>query len=124
MIDGLIVGHGDYSESLIRALSLISGETSGVTGISNEGKSTNDLSDEIKASMEKSPEKECIVFVDIYGGSCWRAAMMAKTEHSRVITGVNLPMLLSFVNKRQNLTTIQELSEVLVADVTRYVILN
>ena len=40
------------------------------------------------------------VFVDVYGGSCWRAARLARLPKAHVITGFNLPMLLSFVTKR------------------------
>ncbi len=42
------------------------------------------------------------VFVDLFGSSCWKAAKFIELRRSniRVITGVNIPMLLSFLTKR------------------------
>ena len=41
------------------------------------------------------------VFVDFFGGSCCHAGLsIEQSERVRVITGVNLPMLLAFLYKR------------------------
>ena len=68
------------------------------------GLSTNEMVDLIKSKSENNSGDGVILFVDIYGGSCWRAAKMAKLPKGHIITGINLPMLLSFIQKRKTLT--------------------
>lgn len=123
MVEGLIVGHGDYGAGLIHAIELISGATSNLEALSNTGLSTNELSGEISSRIAKHPDSDFIMFVDVFGGSCWRAAMMAKTERSRVVTGVNLPMLLSFMNKRET-EPFETLADTLVNDLKRSATVN
>jgi mannose/fructose-specific phosphotransferase system component IIA len=43
------------------------------------------------------------VFTSLFGGSCWQTAERLRRENSHIrhLTGVNLPMLLAFANKRE-----------------------
>ncbi len=115
MINGLIVGHCDIGESILRVLYSISGCSEHISYISNEGFSTKEMADKIKDTISTNENDGVIIFVDVYGGSCWRAAMIAKTQKSHIITGVNIPMLLSFINKRE-LFPFNELAEILEKD--------
>jgi mannose/fructose-specific phosphotransferase system component IIA len=47
-----------------------------------------------------------VVFTSLFGGSCWQTAERLRKENSQVrhLTGLNLPMLLTFVNKRTSLS--------------------
>jgi mannose/fructose-specific phosphotransferase system component IIA len=52
--------------------------------------------------LEKNKAEHAVVFVDYFGGSCGATCVRA-TRHLdgvRVISGVNLPMLLDFVTKQ------------------------
>ena len=100
MIRGLIIGHRDIGESILRSLESISGEHEHISFLSNDGLSTKELSEKIKEFHSEFPDESLFIFIDVYGGSCWRAAKMAQLAGSHILTGVNLPMLLSFVNKR------------------------
>ena len=104
MIGGLIVGHKKFGESILAAVESIAGDIENLTSISNEGLSSNELADAIRETLSAMNVGEVILFVDLFGGSCWRAAKMAKSENNHIITGVNLPMILSFLHKRESLS--------------------
>jgi len=101
VIRGLIIGHGTVGEGLDSAIQAISGNRGGIMFISNIGRSTADIAEEVRSFTQ---EHDCsgglIIFVDLYGGSCWQGAKLAKSSFTHIVTGVNLPMLLSFMNKR------------------------
>jgi len=120
VIGGLIIAHERLGESIIGALDSISGTPKLIHAVSNNGMSTSQLVEKIQACTVKMPEGY-VVFVDVYGGSCWRAAKMAVTANFHIVTGVNLPMLLSFVNKRDKFS-FEELPAILEADGKRGVI--
>ncbi len=104
MINGLIIGHKDISRAILEALESIIGTCKNLISISNEGLSTTEIVDKIKQAYNGSTEEEVIIFIDVFGGSCWRAAKMAQLPKSHIVTGLNLPMLLSFVNKREKIS--------------------
>ena len=115
MIKGLVVGHRKVSAALLEALESISGTYEYLIPISNDGLSTRELVDKIKGAFSENTDEEVIIFIDVFGGSCWRAAKMAQLPRCHIITGLNLPMLLSFVNKRKTLS-FDDLSAVLETD--------
>ena len=102
MVKALIVGHLDIGESLLRTVKSISGSAEQIYSVSNQGLSTNEIVERINEICSGVNDHEFIIFVDVYGGSCWRAAMIAQIKNSHIITGLNLPMLLSFINKRDS----------------------
>ena len=121
MIGGLLVGHRDIGECILRALESISGSFNNFSFISNDGLSTNELVEKIKAFSNNSQGDGLFVFVDLYGGSCWRAAKMAKQHKTHIISGANLSMLLSFINKRESFS-FNELSGILEKDGKRGIV--
>ncbi len=121
MIGGLLVGHRDIGECILRALESISGSFKNFSFISNDGLSTNELVEKIKAFSNNSQFDGLFVFIDVYGGSCWRAAKMAKQHNTHIISGANLSMLLSFINKRESFS-FDELSDILEKDGKRGII--
>ncbi len=115
MIKGLIVGHRNIGEGLLNALESISGSFENIIFISNNGLSTNEIAEKIKEACKEYQNDDVMIFIDVYGGSCWRAAKTAKLSGSHIVTGLNLPMLLSFVNKR-NTFSFDELCTILETD--------
>ncbi|MFQ5511758.1 MAG: PTS sugar transporter subunit IIA [Candidatus Krumholzibacteriia bacterium] len=105
MTAGIIVTHGALAEELLGTARLILGDFSHCHGVTNSHKSPQTLYDEILLLLESEKGNPCIIFVDYFGGSCSHACLRIEIAHPdiRVISGVNLPMLLAFVNKRDTL---------------------
>ena len=103
MVSAIIVTHGDLGRELIATARSIVGEFDGCHGISNAQKSPQVLCDELTAIVDGSdPGTNFIVFVDFFGGSCCHACLSVEQERPNIklISGVNLPMVLAFLNKR------------------------
>ncbi len=122
MIRGFVIAHRDISNAFAAVLDSISGQVTDIYFFSNEGLSTGDLAEAVKNTAPDSVDGT-IIFVDLYGGSCWRAAKQAKISKSNVVSGFNLPMLLSFINKRK-LYPFEELPAVLKHDAERGIMLE
>jgi len=120
LIKGFIIGHKNIGDGLLKALESISGSFENIFFFSNNGLSTRELSDKICAACNDGDD-EVMIFIDVFGGSCWRAAKMAKLLRCHIVTGFNLPMLLSFVNKR-NLFSFDELYTIIENDGKRGII--
>jgi mannose/fructose-specific phosphotransferase system component IIA len=97
---GIVVGHADMPRGLVDAVRHIAGAAAGdLVAVSNEGKSPQQLADELTAIAGDVP---CIVFADLRAGSCGIAAAYScrNTSTRAIVCGVNLPMLLDFVFHR------------------------
>ena len=99
-IKGVVVGHANLAAALIGAVEQISGEGSGLVAISNADCDRGTLEERIIAAATPGP---ALVFIDMPSGSCHFAAMrrIQSMPDVRVVTGVNLAMLLEFVFRRE-----------------------
>ena len=99
-IRGVVVGHGTLAAALIGAVEQISGPGSGLIAISNTDCDRGTLEERIIAAATPGP---ALVFIDMPSGSCHFAAMhrIKSMPDVRVVTGVNLAMLLEFVFHRE-----------------------
>lgn len=118
MIHGILIAHGGISESFLGAIRAMYGATEELTALTNEGLSTPELVERIREVAGAAPGQGICLLVDAFGGSCWRAAKTARIPGSVIVTGLSLPMLLSFVTKRVSLS-FAELSAVLDTDARR-----
>jgi PTS system mannose-specific IIA component len=102
MVIGIIVTHGMLASELIATAKVIYGEFAGCYAVTNTAKSPQALLDEINSLINANRESRCVVFTDFFGGSCCHVCMKLRMERDDVpvITGVNLPMILAFLNKR------------------------
>ena len=99
-IKGVVVGHAGLAAALITAAEQISGPDSGLVAISNTDCDRGTLEERIVAAATPGPT---LVFIDMPSGSCHFAAMrrIQTMTDVRVVTGVNLAMLLEFVFHRE-----------------------
>lgn len=102
MVAGIIVTHGRLGEELIETAKIIYGDFADCYALTNDGKSPHVVFEEVSLLVRALEGQPCIVFVDFLGGSCCHACVRLKVERADlpVISGVNLPMLLAFLNKR------------------------
>ncbi|UCB53173.1 MAG: hypothetical protein JSV10_03595 [Candidatus Zixiibacteriota bacterium] len=110
MIKCIILTHGDLGSALKRTLEGIMGKQEGLSIISNSGLGREELLSALTGKLTQERDKEgVIIFVDMFGTSCWQTAKKVVAEagshgnKNAVITGVNLPMLVKFFSHRQTL---------------------
>jgi mannose/fructose-specific phosphotransferase system component IIA len=98
-LKGVIVGHGQLAQALLGAVEQIAGVDTGLVPVSNTDCDRGALEARIVAAVGEGP---AIVFIDMPSGSCLFAAMrqLQTMTGVRVVTGVNLAMLLEFVFHR------------------------
>jgi PTS system mannose-specific IIA component len=102
MIRGIVVTHGNLSHELLQTAQMIFGEFADCVAVSSASKSPQALLDELTRIAPSSAADQAILFVDFYGGGCGYACVKYQQSHPDVpiISGVNLPMILTFLNKR------------------------
>ncbi len=96
---GVVVGHGRVAEALVEAAERISGLREVLVPVTNVGCDRDALEDRIAEAISGQPS---VVFVDLPSGSCLLAALHrfhGRTD-VKVVTGVNLAMLLDFLFHR------------------------
>ena len=101
----LIITHSTLAEGFYNSTKFLSGLTTNVKFIDayvDESDWTKEA-EEIISNQDK--EKQLIVLTDIYGGSVnQKMTLMLTKYHFMLITGVNLPLVLSIVLDTQPLT--------------------
>ena len=102
-IIGIIITHGNLAEELLATVKMIVGETYDCYAMSGSELCDEDVARRIDELVSTNGgERRAVVFVDYFGGSCSASTIRATRSHPeiRVISGVNLPILLDFVNKQ------------------------
>ncbi len=104
MIKCIIISHGDLGSALQNTTEKIIGPLDDVKVLSNELMSTKELIGSLDSIAQEWQDNEILIMVDFCGGSCWHAAQMIQKNNKGIvlISGVNLPMLLTFANKRES----------------------
>lgn len=93
---GVVVAHGALAMAMVQEVERISGQSGVLIPVSNQDGGREEIERRIAVAVDGQPS---VVFVDMPCGSCFIAAMhLAKgLTGVKVVTGVNLPMLLDFV---------------------------
>jgi len=98
-VRGVVVAHGALAQALVAEAEHISGQQGLLTPVSNTGVGPTEIEHRLASAVDGHP---AVIFVDMPCGSCFFAAMhLARGQTGiRVVTGVNLPMLLDFLHHR------------------------
>lgn len=96
---GVVVCHGALAGALVQATEQISGLAGVLVPVSNTGCDREALEDRVIAAVNGHP---AVVFVDLASGSCLVAVLkrLRSEQLVKVVTGVNLAMLVDFVFHR------------------------
>ena len=106
MIGCVILTHGDLCFGLKNTLEGMMGKQEGLLVISNLGVGKDQLFSKLKKAVADQKFGEgVLIFVDLFGSSCWQIAknVASQDQNVAVVTGVNLPMLVKFFAKRNTL---------------------
>ena len=107
MISAIVVTHGKLAQEFIATAQKIYGNVKGVYAVSNDDHTPQTLASEIDTIIEAAGHDDAfIVMVDFLGGSCGHATLSVerRRRNVRIVSGVNLPMLLAFLNKRADVS--------------------
>jgi mannose/fructose-specific phosphotransferase system component IIA len=98
-LQGVVVCHGTLAEALVRAAEQISGLRDVLVPVSNAGCDLDTLEERVLAAVHG---RSAVVFVDLASGSCLFAVLkrLRSEPGVKVVTGVNLAMLVDFVFHR------------------------
>ena len=96
---GIVLAHSALAEAFVSAVDAIAGVEHGLVPVSNEGCDRKAITERLDAAIAGRPS---VVFADMPGGSCAFSAAAYSRSHPnvRVVTGVNLAMLLDFAFHR------------------------
>lgn len=99
---GIIVGtHGIFSSELVQSCAMICGPKEYVKAVTFvQGESVEKIAEKYEAAIKELGNPEKILFLnDLRGGSPYNAAsrLVKKNPNYGIVTGVNLPMLISMV---------------------------
>lgn len=112
MIGVLLVSHGKMAEGIKDSVTMIVGEQDKFASLSlNPGQDINQLkTDLFNCSKSLNGGKGVLIFVDLFGASPYNASMRCLPEweklgmNVRIITGMNLPMVINAVCNRDSLS--------------------
>jgi mannose/fructose-specific phosphotransferase system component IIA len=112
-----ILAHEDFAESLKSTAEKITGSQPNIFPYSNKIDSLQIIFKKINEQLAIMQSHKIYVFVDLIGGSCWSLANMIVKEHPEIIVigGVNLPLVISFINNQEKLET-ESLTQKIIED--------
>jgi len=106
VICGIIATHGNLGFELIRTAERIAGPQDELVFISNEGLSVESFARFVKERLNQcSGATGVVIMTDVPGGSPTLACRRIREDGGPawIITGVNLPMVLAFLQYRESL---------------------
>jgi mannose PTS system EIIA component len=104
MVGILIVSHGRLAEALISSVQFIVGNLQRIKGVSIWPRDrTEEVRDRIKKGMNEVNDGDGVVILtDIFGGTPTNLSLsFLEDEKVEVVTGVNMPMLLTLSSYRK-----------------------
>lgn len=115
---GIVIAHGPLGDAFIKAVHSIMGTDEGLFPLSVTDMSLQEIESRVTSIINEPPDDVdgIVIMACLRGGSSWNvSATVAKDRpHVRLVSGLNLAMLLTFLLKR----SILPLNE-LVAEMTK-----
>ncbi|MGF2943476.1 PTS sugar transporter subunit IIA [Enterococcus xiangfangensis] len=114
-MDLILISHGEFCEGLLSSMKMIAGDDYGVRAVSLIPGEAPDhyrerLEQEIQARYDG--EKGTIILSDIKGGTPYQsAAYLSKKYKIGLVSGMNLPMLLTVAMEKDNSSSIEVIIE-------------
>jgi PTS system mannose-specific IIA component len=106
MVGCVILTHGDLCFGLKNTLEQMMGKQEGLLAISNLGVGNDQIGSKLRKAVNEDRFREgAVIFVDLFGSSCWQISktVASQDRNIAVLSGVNLPMLVKFFSKRKTL---------------------
>jgi len=117
MIGVIIVSHGALAQELANTAEMLVGKGENVEFVGiNPGENPDEFYEKVVAAAERvDTGKGVVALVDIYGGTPGNIVYRAsKVKNIRIVTGVNVPMIIYAFTERTDEMTQDELVEGLI----------
>lgn len=117
MVGVIIVSHGALAQELVNTAAMLVGKGENVefVGINPDDNPEEFYDKVVKAADRVDTGKGVVALVDIFGGTPNNTVYRAsKTKNIRIVTGVNVPMIIYAVTERTDEMTQDELVEGLI----------
>ena len=102
----LLVSHSELSKGLVGATKMILGDADGVDHIILDDSGIETFSKKLEEKVEilTKDNEGLLILADIFGGTPFNQSMMRSSQYEnvRVISGVNLPMVIEAIMNRSN----------------------
>lgn len=111
MIQFIIATHGKFAEGIKTSIELIIGNIDNLEILNCYTTPDFNLKEEIKSILKKYSKKELIVLTDIFGGSVNNEFLesISNYKNLNVVSGVNLSLILTLIEKQDDYYNIKEL---------------
>lgn len=121
MIKILIISHCGLTDELIRTAEVIAGKHDNLYSVKKDISDDNlvSLQERIASVLEEITDKEkgTLILTDILGGTPCNAALpMCRRFNVEVLTGVNLPMIISALFASKTAANAQDLADKVLSD--------
>lgn len=103
MVGLLLASHGEMCKGIISSLNCVMGEQEKVVALPlNSEDNIDEYTEKLENIINELDDGDGVmVMVDLLGGSpCNRVSKMILTKNIKVLTGMNLPMVFSFMEAR------------------------
>ncbi len=114
-IEIIISTHGQFGKELINSVSKIMGKTEGIIHFNIlRTQSIVKAKESFKKLMEnKLKEGGVLIMTDMLGGTPTNIALpFLKNDSVEIVTGLNLPMLIKAVSKKNKIKNLRELARI------------
>lgn len=95
----ILVSHGKLSEGMMNSVQMIVGQNEELScyGLM-QGKHYSEIVTDIENKIKEKPETEFIIIGDLYGGSvCNGCTALTKYENVKLITGMNIGLVIGIL---------------------------
>ena len=120
MINILILSHCELTKELIKTAEVIAGKQENLFYIDQDIKNENlaSLQEKISDILKKiNDDKGTLILTDMLGGTpCNASVLLTKNFNVEVLTGVNLPMILSAVFAGRTAQNAKDLADKVLTD--------
>ncbi|MBD3224445.1 MAG: hypothetical protein GF313_06935 [Caldithrix sp.] len=118
-----IITHGNLGECIKNVSNNLVPSPKTLIFYSNQKDTLSKIIEEIEKTIDVQKPDHIFFFVDLMGGSCWTIGNRLKKhyENAYVITGVNIPMIISYQMNIEKLNT-DELVKKIVEDGKRGIV--
>jgi len=122
---GILLCHANLAGELLKTTEKILGYTESLYSFSNDRITPELLFEEVGRFVREKAADEVVVLVDLRGGNCWKVGCRLWQEFSqiRVLSGVNLPMIVSFITKFRT-QPFEKFVEIIEQDAHRGIVLD